>query len=198
MRHIGQEVEFTALGKTWRAARFARSVWKKFAAWARTKLTNPLASALDHVDAASAADERALRRILAADQEETKLAAIEGRQALILANRWTPIANDLVTRAQEEALLLKDIYSPAIQAVAMSIEGQEYQLFLLLQANHPAITLAEVEAICDELTAKDINAIIKGAEGERPAPKNDLDPGDSGSTRSPTEAPSIGTASTAA
>lgn len=176
MEHIGQEVEFPALGRTWRAARCTRrTVWKPVTAWARTMLPDPLAIALKHIDRASELDETIMRRIQAADIEEAKKAKAANRQPSLLLKRYKPIADVMIEKAQEQAALLQCVASGsrAVNSVMDSLEGQTKILFHLLRPNHPDITEETADEILDEIGTPGYLEILLTTQGKRPAPKND-------------------------
>lgn len=185
--HIGREHTFQSLGKTWTAGRSSRRVWVAFIDWAKTTkdkdgkplLPDPVEIAAKHLDTLTKKDVAIMRDILIADAVEEEKAKKENRPAVLMADRYKPAANDMLARAQEQALLYQDIHSPGVQSVFQSVIGTSYFVLLLLQKNHKELqTVEEVMDILDGMPQLEVNKLIgittgtfKGTEknGEAPA-----------------------------
>jgi len=178
MNHIGKECTFDALGRKWTAARQGRRVLIEFGDWARPLVPNPVRSALEDIDIATAKDAEILRELTRQDLAEEAKAKAEGREPVLIRPLYKPIANDMVARAQQAKNCYRDINHPEILSLMNSFKGQSYLLFLLLRKAHPDITQDTVDDILEELPGSEVARILKttSGENERPAPKNDQAP----------------------
>lgn len=178
MNHIGKECSFEALGQTWTAARQTRRVLIEFGDWARPQIPNPVRSALEDIDVATAKDAAILRELTRQDLEEETKARSEGREPVLLRPLYKPIANDMVARAQQAKDCYKEINHPEILSLMNSFKGQAFLFFLLLRRNHPAITQEQVDDILEELPGHEVKRVLQttAGENERPAAKNDPAP----------------------
>lgn len=177
MQHLGRECEFVALGRTWKAARQTRRVLIEFADWARPQVPNPVRSALEEIDLATAADAEAIRELRRLDLIEDAKAKQEKREPVLMLPLYQPLANTMLQEAQRRKDSYKDINYPEILSLLNSLKGQAYLFYLLLRRNHPDATEAQVDDILDELHPDEIKRILRVTAGEgRPSPKNDQAP----------------------
>lgn len=68
--HVGVEQEFTALGKSWRIARWDRAAWRKILAWVATVLPDPRKAAAEFMAMLPPDSEQQKRELVAQALDE--------------------------------------------------------------------------------------------------------------------------------
>lgn len=140
---IGRECVEHALGKEWTFSRFTRKVWVDLAQEAKRLMPNPIAVALDAIEAATATDVRVVTDLRIKDAAELGKAAAERRQPVLLADAYYPVSTAITDRAFAAAKRYLSAGSPEMSEFLNSHEGASYLFFLLLKPKHPDVTLED-------------------------------------------------------
>lgn len=157
---IGLEQEITALGKTWKLARFTMGLMRPWLEWAKPQLRDPLARAHKHVEYLTA-------RTIQIEKEHA------GPECAQLRDRLLKACNDemehVVNKAREEDGAHLSLDAPHVKALFTSIDGLAYLFYLLLKPAHPEMTRELAAQIVDDLGQDAAMQKVKTAEGVTPA-----------------------------
>lgn len=168
--HLGREQEVTALGRTWKLARWDRGVWWRVLEWARGQVPDPL-------DAATAVIERMAGRQSRLQVEAKGKPPAESvpllEEATILERR----AEQLLRIALDKRMVYLSVNAPEIQALMDSLEGSTRVLWELLKPAHGEVTDDDAYGILQHLTAsgtaadpEPLRRVLDTALGRQPAP----------------------------
>ncbi len=180
----GRDCEERALGRTWKFSRFTRNVWIELAKEGRRLMPDPIAVAMEAIDAFIDKDAQVLRRLRQQDEEEASRAKAEGRNPILIAGSFTSLSEGLERRAYEKKTAYLSAGSPELQLFIMSPEGQSYLLFLLLKKYQPEIDIDTAYDVYRELAVVNgqdgrmtVEDIITTCNGRSPEPaKNEASP----------------------
>lgn len=143
--HVGREVEFQALGRSWKTSRLERGIWRKFLdEYAAKVLPDPVAVAMQFLDK------------LPKDAPYIEAAA-------------TAIVRDGLDR--KCAGLTPS--NPNVLGLLNDPDGSSYLLMLLLQKHQPGVTHDEAYDVAMAVGIEEVARVTLEAQGAIPAPKDE-------------------------
>lgn len=179
--HIGREYTTPEkfLGRKWTFGRWTRAVWVAFAEWARETLPDPLTVAMKAIEQATLRDAEILRELSRRDADELAKAGKENRPPVLVLEKWKPISDTLIDKAQELANCYLDFNSRQFRSLLTSPPGASYAMYLLLREKQPDVTPDVAYDLLMALGQDEITKVfaqVQGSTGGGPEAKNDESP----------------------
>lgn len=175
--HVGREVQITTLGRTWKFSRWTRKVWAEFTAEAQKRIPNPLVEANLVLPDWSRGDAETLRLLIQADREEQAKAREEGREPILVSDKFRPNSDLLVEKSIDKRNLYLGFQSKELQSYLFSVPGMSFVFFLLLKPNHPEITDEDAYDVMISVGPTEQARIVQTTQGiASESPKNELAP----------------------
>ena len=164
--HVGREITIEALGKTWRFGRWTRKIWVDFTSWAKSQLPDPIEATIKNIDKLVLKDAAIVRELQIQDQAEIERAKKENRQPVLMAPKYSQIAETLTSKALDKSASYLSFNSPEIESLLQSVPGSTYLFFLLLRQNHPDISEDEACEVFIGCSQEEVFKILSAVRGE--------------------------------